>query len=47
MFQAMKKGNFNAAMKELQKLQTKLASGKLSEQDQKKLAEQLKQLSNK
>ena len=47
MSQAMKKGNFNAAMKELQKLQTKLASGKLSEQDQKKLAEQLKQLSDK
>ena len=47
MAQAIKKGNFNSATKELKNLQKKLATGKLSEQDQKKLAEQLKQISEK
>jgi hypothetical protein len=47
MSQAVKKGDFNTAMKELAKLQTKIAAGQLSDQDMKKLAEQLKQLSDK
>jgi hypothetical protein len=47
MSQALKKGNFPAARKALQQLQNKLAAGKLSEKDQKRLAEQLRQMSEK
>jgi hypothetical protein len=44
---AMKEGNFNEAMKQLQQMQDKLASGDLSEEEQKQLAEQLKQMKDK
>ena len=47
MARAMKKGNFNTAMKELQNLQKKVAMGKLSEKDIQQLAKQLKQLGEK
>lgn len=47
MAEALKTGDFQNAVKEMQKLKEKLEKGELSEADQKKLAEQLKQVQEK
>lgn len=47
MAEALKEGNFQKAVKEAQELKNKLEKGELSEADQKKLAEQLKQVQEK
>ena len=47
MFKAMEEGDLNAAMDQMQDLKNKLADGDLSEEDMKKLAEQLEQMREK
>ena len=44
---AMKEGNFNEAMKQLEAMRDKLDSGDLSEEEQKQLADQLQQMKEK
>jgi len=44
---AMKQGNFEEAMKQLQQMQDKLDKGELSEEDQKQLTKQLQQMQDK
>ncbi len=45
--QAMKEGDFQAAQKEMQKLQEKLAAGELSKEDEKTLAKQAEKMKEK
>lgn len=47
MFEAMKKGDWQAAQQELKKLQEKLAKGELSEEDKQNLSKQMEQLQKK
>lgn len=47
MAEAMKEGDFKAAMQELEDLKSKLDDGEMSEQDQKALAEQLEKMRQK